>query len=85
MKALTVSVVSGVMLFSASVSAADENRDSITAELQAQIAEMSEEAMQSVKKSVAESIEEWTAEFFPALELAETQTKVSEQDSKQTQ
>jgi len=85
MKALIVSVASGVMLFSASVSAADDNRDSITAELQAQIAEMSEEGMQSVKQSVSDSIEQWTAEFFPTLELAKAQTKEPEQKNKQTQ
>lgn len=85
MKALIVSVASGVMLFSASVSAADDNRDSITAELQAQIAEMSEEAMKSVKQSVSESIEEWVIEFMPDLKLAETQTETSEQKNKQTQ
>ncbi|AAV82759.1 hypothetical protein V6D52_05255 [Idiomarina loihiensis] len=85
MKALIVSVVSGVMLFSASVSAADENRDSITAELQAQIAEISEEAMQSVKQSVSESIEEWVIEFLPDLKQAETQIDPSEQKNKQSQ
>ncbi|NWO03608.1 MAG: hypothetical protein HLX52_11795 [Idiomarinaceae bacterium] len=85
MKALIVSVASGVMLFSASVSAADENRDSITAELQAQIAEMSEEAMQSIKQSVSESIEEWVIEFMPDLQLAETETDASEQKNKQIQ
>jgi hypothetical protein len=85
MKALIVSVASGVMLFSASVSAADENRDSITAELQAQVAEISEEAMQNVKQSVSESIEEWVIEFMPDLKLAETQTETSEKKNKQTQ
>lgn len=85
MKALIVSVASGVMLFSASVSAADENRDSITAELQAQIAEMSEEAMQNVKQSVSESIDEWVIEFLPNMQLAETQTDASEQKNKQIQ
>ncbi|RUO64812.1 hypothetical protein [Idiomarina ramblicola] len=85
MKALIVSVISGVMLFSASVSAADENRDSIAAELQAQIAEMSEESMQSIKQSAADSIQEWALELFSSLQLVEVQNKASEQESKKAQ
>ncbi|MDV6315867.1 hypothetical protein [Idiomarina sp. HP20-50] len=85
MKALIVSVVSGVMLFSASVSAADENRDSIAAEIQAQMAEMSEQGMQAIKASVTQSIEEWAAELFSNPQLAEVQTVPTEQDSKKTQ
>lgn len=85
MKALTVSVVSGVMLFSASVSAADENRDSIAAELKVQIAEMSEESMQSIKQSATDSIQEWALELFSSLQLAETQNKAPAQESKKTQ
>jgi len=85
MKALIVSVVSGVMLFSASVSAADENRDSIAAELKAQIAEMSEESMQSIKQSASDSIQQWALELFSSLQLAEMQNKASAQESQKTQ
>ncbi|MGM0430328.1 MAG: hypothetical protein ACQEQ2_08550 [Pseudomonadota bacterium] len=85
MKALIVSVVSGVMLFSASASAADDNRDSIAAEIQAQIAEISEQGVESVKQSVSDSIEEWGVELFSSLQLAETQSKASEEKSQKTQ
>jgi hypothetical protein len=85
MKALIVSVVSGVMLFSASASAADDNRDSIAAEIQAQIAEISEQGMESIKQSVSDSIQEWGTELFSSLQLAETQSKASEEKSQQTQ
>lgn len=84
MKALIVSVVSGVMLFSASVSAADENRESIAAEIQAQMAEMSEQGMKAIKKSVASSLEEWAIEFFSASEVAKTENTTPEQDDQQT-
>ena len=67
MKALIVSVVSGVMLFSASASAADDNRDSIAAEIQAQIAEISEQGMETIKQSVSDSIQEWGLELFSSL------------------
>jgi hypothetical protein len=85
MKALIVSVVSGVMLFSASASAADDNRDSIAAEIQAQIAEISEQGMESIKQSVSDSIQEWGIELFSSLQLAETLSKASEEKSQQTQ
>ncbi|HAS15906.1 MULTISPECIES: hypothetical protein [Idiomarina] len=85
MKALIVSVVSGVMLFSASASAADDNRDSIAAEIQAQIAEISEQGMETIKQSVSDSIQEWGLELFSSLQLTETQSKASEEKSQQTQ
>ncbi|MGM0906492.1 MAG: hypothetical protein ACQEVQ_08190 [Pseudomonadota bacterium] len=85
MKALIVSVVSGVMLFSASASAADDNRGSIAAEIQAQIAEISEQGMESIKQSVSDSIQEWGVELFSSLQLAETEGKASEEKSQQTQ
>ncbi len=85
MKALIVSVVSGVMLFSASASAADDNRDSIAAEIQAQVAEISEQGMESIKQSVSDSIQEWGIELFSSLQLAETQSKASEEKSQKTQ
>ena len=85
MKALIVSVVSGVMLFSASASAADDNRESIAAEIQAQIAEISEQGMETIKQSVSDSIQEWGLELFSSLQLTETQSKASEEKSQQTQ
>ncbi|MGM0629665.1 MAG: hypothetical protein ACQESI_00670 [Pseudomonadota bacterium] len=85
MKALIVSVVSGVMLFSASASATDDNRDSIAAEIQAQVAEISEQGMESIKQSVSDSIQEWGIELFSSLQLAETQSKASEEKSQKTQ
>ena len=85
MKALIVSVVSGVMLFSASAPAADDNRDSIAAEIQAQIAEISEQGMETIKQSVSDSIQEWGLELFSSLQLTETQSKASEEKSQQTQ
>ncbi|MGM7319188.1 hypothetical protein [Idiomarina sp. ST10R2A5] len=85
MKALIVCVVSGVMLFSASASAADDNRNSIAAEIQAQIAEISEQGMETIKQSVSDSIQEWGLELFSSLQLTETQSKASEEKSQQTQ
>jgi hypothetical protein len=73
------------MLFSASASAADDNRDSIAAEIQAQIAEISEQGMESIKQSVSDSIQEWGIELFSSLQLAETLSKASEEKSQQTQ
>ncbi len=73
------------MLFSASASAADDNRDSIAAEIQAQIAEISEQGMETIKQSVSDSIQEWGLELFSSLQLTETQSKASEEKSQQTQ